>query len=159
MSELSKKYQEIISELDSRIRNKDELIFVKDKISEISIIFIDLIEKISGVVEDKISGIESSQQQIEKKISNIESSVNSIKEDIYEEDKETEIICPYCNSEFYAEISEETESEIECPECHNIIELDMNSENIENDLYGIHNCGGQCGGCSGCGYRKNKDNK
>lgn len=150
MSELSKKYQDIISELDNRIENKDDLIFVKEKLSEISIIFIDLIERMSGVVEEKISDIES-------KLENIEESINSIKEDIYEEEAETEVVCPYCNNEFYAEVSDEIESEVECPECHNIIELDMNSDDIENDLFGIHGCQNQCGGCSGCNRQKNNE--
>lgn len=143
MSELSEKYQEIISELDNKIENKDDLIFVKEKISEVSIIFIDLIERMSGIVENKISDIEN-------KLDNIESTLNSIQEDIYDEDNETEIVCPYCNNEFYTEISNDIESEVECPECHNIIELDMNADNIEEDLFGIHGCKGKCGGCSGC---------
>ena len=151
MSELSKKYQEIISELDNRIENKDDLVFVKDRISQISIIFIDLIERMSGVVENKISDIES-------KLDNIENTLSSIREDIYDEDNEAEIICPYCNNEFYTEISNDIETEIECPECHNIIELDMNTDNIEDDLYGIQNCKGKCGGCSGCNIQNdNKD--
>ena len=151
MSELSNKYQDIISELENRIENKDDLIFVKDKLSEISIIFIDLIERMNGVVEDKISGIE-------EKINNIENTLNFIQEDIYDEDSETEVICPYCNSEFYTEIGNDVETELECPECHNIIELDLNSDNIEDDLYGVSNgCKGKCGGCPGCNIQSNKD--
>ena len=150
MSELSKKYQEIISELDNRIENKDDLVFVKDKLSEVSIIFIELIERMSGVVEEKIS-------DIEQKLDCIENSLNSIKDDIYEDEEETEVICPYCNNEFYTEISDEIESEVECPECHNIIELDMNSDDMEDDLYGIHNCMGKCGGCGNCNKQDNNE--
>ena len=150
MSELSKKYQEIISELDNRIENKDDLVFVKDRISQISIIFIDLIERMSGVVENKISDIES-------KLDNIENTLNSIHEDIYNEENEAEIICPYCNNEFYTEISNDIETEVECPECHNIIELDMNTDNIEYDLFGIQNCNGKCGGCPGCNIQNDNE--
>ncbi len=150
MSELSRKYQDIISELDDRIENKEDLIFVKGKISQISIIFIDLIERMSGVIENKISDIEG-------KLDNIENTLNSIQEDIYDEENEAEIICPYCNNEFYTEISNESETEIECPECHNIIELDMNTDNIEDDLFGFQNCKGKCGGCSGCSKKNNEE--
>lgn len=149
MSELSKKYQEIIDELDNRIENKEDLVFVKDKISEISIIFIDLIERMSGVVENKIS-------DMEEKLDNIENTLSSIQEDIYDE-TETEVICPYCNNDFYTEINGDEETEIECPECHNIIELDLNSDNIEDDLYGIHDCKGKCGGCLGCNKQNDND--
>lgn len=150
MSELSKKYQEIISEIEDRITDKDDLIFIKDEMSKVSIIFIDLIERMSGIVEEKICNIES-------KLDNIEDSLNSIKEDIYEDDEETEVVCPYCNNEFYAKIGNEIESEVECPECHNIIELDMNSDDIENDLYGIHNCQGYCSGCGSCNMHDNNE--
>ena len=159
MSELSKKYQEIISELDNRISDENELVFVKGKISEISIIFIDLIERMSGVVEEKISDIECSQKLMENKISNIENMLSSIQKDIYEDEVDTEIVCPYCNNNFYAEIGDEVKSEVECPECHNIIELDIDTDNIENDLYGIHNCIGHCHGCSGCNKNNNEENE
>lgn len=157
MSELSKRYHEIISKLDERISNKDDLMFVKDQISEISVIFIDLIEQMSGIVEERIADIEEGQKQIEDRLVNIESTVNAIHKDIYDENTDSEIICPYCNNEFIAEIGDEIEAEIQCPECHNIIELNLNSDNYENELYGIHNCKGQCGGCGGCGHKDNED--
>lgn len=152
MSELSKRYQEIISELDNRIENKEDFIFIKDKLSEVSMIFIELIERMSDIVEEKIS-------DIERKIDNIENSLNSIKEDIYDGEDETEVVCPYCNNEFYAEISDEKELEVECPECHNIIELDMNSDDIENGLFGINNCSGNCGGCENCNMHDNEEDE
>ena len=50
MSELSKKYREILDQIDNKITNKEDLEFVKSKISEISIIFIDIIDRMSEVI-------------------------------------------------------------------------------------------------------------
>lgn len=159
MSDLSKKYQEIITDIDSRISDKEELGYVKSKISEISIIFVDLIEQMSGVVEDKISEIEQEQKTIESRLASIDESLSSIKKYIYDEDdSETEVVCPYCNNEFYANIGDEMELEIECPECHNIVELDMNSDNMEDDFYSKYNCNGCCGGCGNCQSKKDNNN-
>ena len=43
------------------------------------------------------------------------------------EDFEFEIVCPYCNYEFIADIDEH-EDEILCPECNNPIELDWSED-------------------------------
>ena len=49
-----------------------------------------------------------------------------------------EIVCPYCNHEFVADIDFENKRDIECPECHNMIELDFNAD---------EGCSGDCLGC------------
>ena len=59
-----------------------------------------------------------------------------------DEDYDFEIVCPYCNQEFVADIEDELKEEIECPECHNKIELDWDGE--DDDC-----CSG---GCCGCGH-------
>ena len=100
-----------------------------------------------------ISDIEDGQKSIERKLAKIETVVDAIDKDIYDEsDTEFEIVCPYCNNEFLAELNDEDESEIECPECHNIIELDMNGD-IEDDFLG---CSGNCHSCGGCGVENNE---
>ena len=49
------------------------------------------------------------QEEINNKVSNVQSLVNEIESDIYEEDEgyEFEIVCPYCNYEFTADIEED----------------------------------------------------
>lgn len=150
MSELSKKYLEIMNEIDTKITDEKELIFIKNKLSEISIIFMDIIDRMSGIMEDKIVDIENSQVTIEKRLSKLQETIDYIEKDIYDDYSETEIVCPYCNKDFFAEIGDDNISEIQCPECHNIIELDMDSNDIEHELYGNTDCGGSCGGCGGC---------
>ena len=55
--------------------------------------------------------------------------LRNISNDIYEDEDDFEIVCPYCNFEFIADI-DESKTEIICPECENVIELDW-GDNIE----------------------------
>ena len=153
MSELSNRYREIMEEIDEKITDEEQLNFVKNKISEMSIIFIDIIDRMSEIVDEKVIGIENSQKNIEKKLAKVESAINTIEKDIYEDDNETEIICPYCNNEFTTELDEYDENEVECPECHNIIELDLNAEFGEEFL----GCSGDCHSCGGCDSEEDDD--
>lgn len=157
MSELSKKYSEIIKEVDQKITDEAELQFVKNKISEISIIFIDIIDRLSEILEERIIDIEQSQKDVEQKLSKVQTVIDSIEQDIYEENSDIEITCPYCNNEFMAEFNEDEEIEIECPECHNIIELDLNANIDEDSGYFGSGCQGGCGTCGGCGLKNNMD--
>jgi len=148
MSELSNKYREIMNELDNKITDEEQLNFVKNKLSEMSIIFLDIIDRMSEIVEEKVSDIENGQKNVEKKLAKIENVIDVLEKDMYDDNIETEVICPYCNNEFLAEMGDEDETEIECPECHNIIELGMNyDEDFDN---GTSGCTGRCHFCGGC---------
>ena len=99
MSELSKKYREIMDEIENKITDEEELKFVKSKISEVSVIFIDLIDRMSEIIDERITDIEDGQKNIEKKLTKIETVIDAIDKDIYDEsDTEFEIVCPYCNN-------------------------------------------------------------
>lgn len=153
MSELSNKYREIMDEIDNKITDEKQLNFVKSKISEISMIFIDIIDRMSEIVEEKVVNIENGQKNIEKKLANVQKVIDGIERDIYDDEFETEIVCPYCNNEFIAEISDEEENEIECPECHNIIELDLNADYDEDNS----TCSGNCSSCNGCNINEDDE--
>ena len=152
MSVLSDNYKRILTEIETNITNPEEREFVKEKISELSISFMEAIENIDSKTDERLKLIEEKQKQIENKMYHVESVVNEIESDIYEEDDndnyDFEIVCPYCNNEFFTEIIEK--NEIKCPNCNNIIELDWNEEE-ENE------CEGHCCSCHGCGFED--DNK
>ena len=143
MSVLSDNYKRIISEIEGKITNTEELEFVKEKVSELSMLFMDIIDNLTEKADEKIRQIEEKQKQIEDKMSQVESAVNNIESDIYtdEENYDFEIVCPYCEYEFVEEI--DGKNEILCPNCNNIIELDWNDEEEEG-------CSGHCSGCHGC---------
>ena len=144
MSILSDNYKRIMTEIEQKISNEEEKEFVKEKITELSNVFMDVLDNLTEKTDEKIKQIEEKQQQIEEKMAQVEGAVNEIESDIYEEDDENfefEIVCPYCNYEFSAEI--DGRNEIVCPECNNTIELDWNEEDEDG-------CGGSCSGCHGC---------
>lgn len=158
MSDLSKKYTEILKEIDETITDEKQNQYVKNKISDISIIFIDMIDRMSEMLEQRISKIEKSQNNIEKKLEGVESLMDAIEDDIYDDNSDIEITCPYCNYDFITEFNENENNEIECPECHNIVEIDINA-NYDDDSGISQECGchGNCGPCGGC--KSKKENK
>ena len=144
MSVLSDNYKRIISEIEGKITNQEELEFVKEKVSELSMLFMDIIDSLTEKADEKIKQIEEKQKQIEAKMEQVENAVNDIESDIYVEEDgnfDFEIVCPYCNNEFITEIN--GKDEITCPECNNVIELDWNEEEDEG-------CSGHCSSCHGC---------
>lgn len=143
MSDIKGKYKQIMDDLEGNIKDPKELNFVKDKFSELSMLFIDMLDRITRLTDNKIQEIEEKQQEISNRINSVQSIVDEIESDIYEDDEnyEFEIVCPYCNYEFTTDIEDESKEEIQCPECHNTIELDWN---LEEEI------GGCSGGCSHC---------
>lgn len=117
----------------SELNQNDFQKYVLESISKIS-------EEIKSI-NNRLENIENNQRLIEQKISKIQSSVNGLENDIYEDEYEFEIICPYCNTEFVADVT--SKSDIKCPECQNIIELDWNNE--DENAFG---CAGNCSRCS-----------
>ena len=153
MSKLSEEYLKILKDIDKNISNEDEKQYVFKKVSELSALYMDIMDRITGVNSKRMEEIEKYQDEMEKKLDKVKGAVDLIKKDIYEdEDYDFEIICPYCNHEFVADVEEELKEEIECPECHNIIELDWDGEDEE--------CNGHC---SSCGHHhecdEDEDNK
>jgi hypothetical protein len=143
MSDLKNHYQSILTELENHFQDEGERVFVLNKFQELSMMFMDVIDRLTNLTDMRIKEVEEKQKTIESQIDVVKKAVDGIENDIYEEDEpyEFEIVCPYCNNEFVADINSDENTEIECPECHNIIELDWNGE---------EECGGCCSHCGGC---------
>lgn len=157
MAELNKNYKKIINELEGKIKNPQELEFIKSKITELTMTFIETLDKL----------VESSERQLmlENKLNILQNSLKRIEEDIYIEeddecndencefcsghmhdnDYEFEILCPYCDYEFVTGKDVDLKKEIECPNCHNIIELDWEEH-----------CDGECDECKNHCYHENE---
>ena len=150
MSEFNKEYKNIVSEIESAITNEKEKKIVKQKVEELTTLFVNKIEYINNSMAERIKAVEENQKRLNIIVKQLETSVNDIESDIYDEDESSdydfEIVCPYCNSEFIADMSlvDDDKNEIRCPDCNNIIELDWNDEEDSG-------CSGNCGGCHGCG--------
>ena len=162
MSVLSDNYRRIVSEVEAKITNPENQEFVKQKISELSVIFMDVIDNLSNITDQKIKNIEEKQKIIEEKMQEVENYVNDIESDMLEEiesideelnqdeddEYEFEITCPYCDNEFVADIN--GKAEVKCPECNNIIELDWNDEEETSCC-----SNGGCSKCPGCSVDSN----
>ena len=92
---LEKKYQEILRNLENYLKNKEDLQFVKEQFSNLSIIFTDEMTKVEQKYEARIKALEN-------KIDSVENAIKQIEADLYEgEDVDLEPInCPYCGFNF-----------------------------------------------------------
>lgn len=138
MSDLTKRFQEIMNDIEKNIPDEKEREYINKKIAEISMLHMEVVDDLTNILKNKIEEIEKNQKSIESKINKIDASVSGIENDIYDEGFDFEIICPYCNTEFTADV--ESKSDIKCPACQNIIELDWNADEFS----------GSSGHCSGC---------
>lgn len=144
MSKLSEEYLKIIKDIEEHISDKEERKYVIKKMSELSSLYIDIIDRVTDVNSKRMENLEKHQEEIDSKLSKVKNTVDLIKKDIYEDDDyDFEIVCPYCNHEFVADIEDELKEEIRCPECHNIIELDWDEDDEKEG------CSGCCSSCHG----------
>lgn len=145
MSEMNGKYKQIMQEIEENVKDPETLEFIKEKFAEMSMLFVDMLDRVTKLTDNKVQEIEEKQMEILNRINSVQSAVDGIEKDIYEDDEnyEFEIVCPYCNYEFTADIEDESKEEIQCPECHNTIELDWNMEEEGG-------CSGSCSHCAGC---------
>ncbi len=158
MSDINNKYKNIISEIEERIKTPEELEFVKGKFTELSAFFIDIIDKLTSITEARLNEIEENQKAIDNRILKVQAMVDNIESDIYsdEEKFEFEIMCPYCNYQFIADVESEMNEEVECPECHNVIELDWNEDECTQECT---HCKSNCLREDEEEYNKEDDNK
>lgn len=149
MSELQTKFQAIIKKIEERISDEEELNFIKEQIADISMLYLDQLDKLVELNENKLSKIVEREKAMEAKVRELEESVRNMEKEFFiDENYDFEIICPYCNYEFVSDFSQSVKEEIECPECHNIIELDWNNEE--------EGCSGHCSCCEdGCEHEDN----
>lgn len=151
MSKLQDSFKEIIAKIEERITDEEELKFIKQQMIDLSMIYLDELDKIMNLSERRVQQIYENQKMLEQKMNELEKGVNTIEKELFvEEEYDFEIVCPYCNYEFLTDINS-SKKEIECPECHNTIELDWNGEE--------HDCGGHCGTCAGCEHDEEENNK
>lgn len=143
MSNLKKKFNEIIQDLEKNIKNKEDLDYIKSKVYNISLLFLDEMDRLAELSLDRMSVMLEREKELGHKIARMEKVINEIEKEVFiSQEGDFEIICPYCNSEFVADLSDGMEHEVKCPECGNSIELDWHEE--ENCG---HNCGGECSHC------------
>ena len=87
MSDIKGKYKRILEELESNVKDAKELVFVKEKFMELTLIFMDIIDRLTILTDARIKEIEDRQEEINSKIDSVQSMVDEIEGDIYEDDE------------------------------------------------------------------------
>ncbi len=127
MSELKTKFKKIMDDLEENIENKKDLDYIKKQIYQISILFIDELDKIADLNMDKMNAMLEKHKELNERIAKLEGTMDTIEKELFlDEWADFEITCPYCNYEFVVDFSKGVKKEINCPECNNVIELDWN---------------------------------
>lgn len=142
---LKEEYKRFLEDVEKNLKNKEDLEYIKKRFSEFLDVILEKMENIMHYKEERMEEIEQTQLQLERKIDEMQKIIDNIEKDIYSEDFDFEIICPYCNYEFVIDV-DENKTEIECPECNNLIELDWSGDLDEHE----DGCHGNCSHCSGC---------
>ncbi len=147
-SNINDEYHKILDDIDENVTDVDEAEYVKGKIYELSMMYLDEMKTISEKYEDRINAIAQKQNAMDEKLDKMQKMLSGIEHDIYdmediegEESFEFEITCPYCNNVFEVEVNEE-KKDVRCPECNNMIELDW--DGLYDEEAG---CGGSCSHC------------
>ena len=127
---ISKKYKEVIRNLEENIDSKRDLEYAKKQISDLTILYIDELTNIINNIEKKVA-------KFENRVITIENNVKRLEEEVYNEFENDEMLdlepitCPYCKFKFLIQY-DLNNLEIKCPECDNLIELDW--EEYEEDM-------------------------
>ena len=125
---INNKFKEVIKNLEKNITNKNDLIYAKSQIAELSMIYLDELQKMESSYKQKIAMCEQRLDSLEMEIQRLD---NEIFQDENDDTDLEPIKCPYCNANFFIEF-DNTKKEIKCPDCRNIIELDWG--NFEDDM-------------------------
>lgn len=149
MSVLQDKFNAIVKKIENRIEDEELLSFIKQQIADISILFIDQLDKVVDLSQRRLDELIEHEKDLTKKVTQLEQTMKAMEKEFYvDENFDFEIVCPYCNYEFVSDFSQNLKEQVECPECHNIIELDWNNHEE-------HDCSGHCSCCdSECGQEE-----
>ncbi len=126
IEELRNEMSQFLKDMEKNIKDPKELNYMLKRTEKLFDVIFKELHKIADYKEDKFNEIEERQKEHETQLDLMSEKISQLFQDIYDEEiDEFEIVCPYCNFKFVADI-DETKTEIVCPECNNTIELDWN---------------------------------
>ena len=125
MANLKKKFNEILDDLEKNITNKEDLDYIKSQVYNVSILFLDEVDKLTELSLDRLNVMIDREKELSRKIAKMEKIINHLEKEVFvPQECDFEIVCPYCNTEFVEEFTKGMEDEVKCPECGNVIEID-----------------------------------
>jgi translation elongation factor EF-1beta len=125
---ISKKYNEVLRNLESKVKDKRDLNIAKLAIADLAVCYSEELTKISESLNLRLSDLENKVNSLENHFENIDNLENLETEVVHLTEK---ISCPYCEFEFLVEY-DDTSHEVICPKCNNLIELDWGE--FEDDM-------------------------
>lgn len=147
LENLKTELTQIIKDIEDNLQDRKDKEYAKMRIEKMIDKVLETLDDVIEFEEERIKQVTEKLKHNEYMLDNLKRRVDNICQDIYdEEDESVTINCPYCGTEFEADIDEYID-EIKCPECENSIELDWNG-NIDD--YPDVDCGGSCSNCGGC---------
>lgn len=138
---------QFMKDIEINLKDKEDIIYTKERTEKMIDVVLQTLNDVVDHEEKKLLSVTERIEQNEFMLDELKRKVDNVYQDIYDEDDENVVInCPYCGTEFEAEIDEYFD-EIKCPECRNSIELDW-SGNVDDDQE--TGCSGNCPHCGGC---------
>ena len=140
---------QFMKDIEKNLKNKEDITYTKERTEKMVEVVLQTLNDVVDYEENKLITVAEKVKQNELMLEELKRRVDNVYQDIYdEEDNDITVInCPYCGTEFEADIDEYIE-EVKCPECQNTIELDWDGNVDEDKDLG---CGGNCSQCGGCG--------
>ena len=129
MKELSSEMKQYLKDIEQNVKDPQILKYLLSRTEKLYEVIFKEVENIANFKEKEMDKIEEKQAVQNKRIEEMEKRLKNMYQDVYEEDEYFEVICPYCNTKFEADI-DETVNEYICPECHNTIELDWDEDEL-----------------------------
>ena len=78
MSDLKKKYNEILQNLEDNIENPRDLKYAQEQVKKLAHAFLDEMEKMEKFTDNKFAELNKKQDQVEKKIAELEKTLSGI---------------------------------------------------------------------------------
>ena len=132
LEDFKKEMMQFIDDMENNIKDKKTLAYMIKRTEKLFDTIMDTMNKIIEYKQKEISNLEIRQDKQQERMDELDERLKFMYDDIYEDEEDFEIVCPYCNFKFDAVI-DKNEKEIVCPECRNVIELDWNENDDEND--------------------------
>ena len=109
MGILKNEYKSFLDDIEKNIKDPQDLEYIKGRFASFLDVILDQMDYIMDYKKEQIEKLENTQKELDDKMGKMQQVIDNIEKDIYSEDGfDFEIVCPYCNYEFFIDIDENT---------------------------------------------------
>lgn len=146
LENLRTEFLQFMKDIETNLKDKEDILYTQARAAKMLDVVLQTINDVVDHEEERLFKVAEKVEQNEQMLNELKRRMDTVYQDIYDEEEAVVINCPYCGTEFEADIDEYFD-EIKCPECQNSIELDW-SGNVDDDQE--TGCSGNCPHCGGC---------